>query len=187
MKRLLAAVALAVVMVSVFASVAGAVHFRTDNLTWKNENASNVGGQRDTLYKQIKVGATDTTSVIYTNGWALPAATGVSDTVQFASMVVAVDSTSAGSFTATSFTITPQVGNGNGTSWTSLTAITFTDVTANDLMFKFPIYYFPQTTRGTLSIAGLPPPALRFLIVAIGGVVSPARIYLQRYEDEVRR
>ena len=186
MKRILAVFLTAALFLTVVVSQAWAVHFKVDGLSWRNQNASNILGKRDTLWKQIKVGATDTTSAIFLNNWAIPQPTGVTDSVQFASLIVATDSSATGSFTATSFTITPQVGTGNDNQWTSLTAVTFTDVTANDQVFKFPIYYFPQTTRGVLSAAGLPPPAIRFLIVAIGGVVSPARCWIQRYEDPIR-
>jgi hypothetical protein len=185
MKRLLAGIMLAAVFVVSLATAASAARFSNpEPIKWKNENYSNAGGiaqgtPRDTLTKPIKVGATDTTGVILTEGWAYPDGA-VADSVVLGTLWVQADSTAsvAGIFTATSFTVTPQYSTGTEGSWTSGAAITFTDVTANDLMLKIPIYYVGNVTRGLINAAGWPAPKMRYLIVAVGGVVSPARLYL---------
>lgn len=191
MKRVLAALVAAAVLSCLIVGVAGAARLSNpETLRWQNQNASNAGPatvpvpgvngatSRDTIYKQIKVGATDTTATFSTEGWVIPEGS-VADSLVIGTLWVQTDSTAAGSFTATSFTITPQwSAGGNDLQWTSGAAITFTDVTANDLMFKFPIYIVGNTTRGVLNAAGWPAPKYRFLIVAIGGVVSPARAWV---------
>lgn len=182
MKRFIGGALFVVLALAAFASVASAARLTMLPVKWRNQNASNIGSPsgtgRDTIWKQIKVGATDTTATITTNGWSFPDFRPVADTTIVANLFVATDSTAAGSFTATSFTITPQYGTGDDNQWTSGAAITFTDVTANDQCFKFPIY-MGKVTRGLIGTAGWPTPAMRFLIVAIGGVVSPARAWVQ--------
>lgn len=180
MKRFIAAIVLAAVACVGLVTVASAARFSNPEvLRWENQNAYNItsGIARDTIWKQIKVGATDTTAAFSTEGWVIPEGA-VADSMVVGTLWVGVDSTAAGSFTATSFTITPQYSAGGRYDWTSGAAITFTDVTANDLVFKFPISVVGNTTRGVLNAAGWPAPKMRFLIVAIGGVVSPARAYL---------
>ncbi len=184
MKRFIPAAILVAAALTLFAGIADAA-LRIGSpvdLGWRNESTWNVGAplttpSRDTLFKQIKVGATDTTVAFSTVGWPLPD-TSPSDSVVIGYLYVGTDSTAAGSFTATSFTITPQFSMNGKYDWFSGAAITFTDVTSGDKFFKFPIYYVGNTTRGLIGTAGWPPPYMRYLIVAIGGVVSPARCWI---------
>ena len=197
MKRFIPALILVLAAITLFAGVASAALKMgpPQPLGWKNESTWNVPGapgainfvgglgSRDTLYKQIKVGATDTTAWISTSGWAIPE-NAVADSIVIGYLWCQTDSTAAGSFTATSFTITPQFMVQNGSTAasadlnvTSGPAVTFTDVTSGEKMFKFPII-LGMNSRGTLTGSGWPAPQIRYLIVAIGGVVSPARLWV---------
>ena len=162
MKRIILGLVMLVALMAT-AGDAMASKLVTERLRWRSQNSSNVNTVRDTLYTVLAVGETDTSSTFSTSGWATPVAA-VGDSVPIGWIVIAQDSSAAGTVAATSYTVNVDIGGGAETGFTSTGVVTLTDPMAGDKTVRIPLYVNFGSARGVPGTIGHIAPAVRLRV-----------------------
>jgi hypothetical protein len=178
MKRSLIALAtLASVVFGVQSASAQTVQI--DDLKWEIGDVTQVGGKSWTVTRPIKVGTSDTTATFGTQGWFIPANNGLADSLVIGWIEIVPDSSVAVTGTMTGITCSIDVGN--PLTWTSW-EVPGVDLTANDTYIRLPILLVSNTQQlGKFTNNNHIPSQMRLRIVAVGGVLTAARVRVIHY------